>query len=177
MLSNEQKIWTVANKDEEKFLRSRPADFDFSKYTEKELRELIATMRTIMRRAKGIGLSANQVGLDMQLFVAEIPQRNKGPKLYAIFNPKIERTSKDTINMEEGCLSVPETWGTVARPREIILTGLDKHQRPVKIKTGGLLARVFQHEVDHLNGIVFIDKAMEIHKSPPKESAQQPDAQ
>lgn len=154
----------ITSKEEEKFLRKRPADFDFSKYTEKELRELIAAMRSIMRRANGVGLSANQVGLDMQMFIAEVPQHNKSPKLYAIFNPKIERASKETIALEEGCLSVPKTWGSVSRPREVILTGFDKHQKPIKIKTGGLLARIFQHEVDHLNGTVFIDKATNIHE-------------
>lgn len=165
MLSTEQHILTITNTKEEKFLRSRPANFDFSKYTEKDLRELIAAMRAIMRHAGGIGLSANQVGLDMQLFVAELPQRNKGPKLYAIFDPKIERTSKETIDMEEGCLSVPKKWGVVTRPREVVLTGLDKHQKPVTIRARGLLARVFQHEVDHLNGTVFIDKARTIYEA------------
>ncbi len=165
MLSTEQHILTIANTREEKFLRSRPAPFDFSKYTEKDLRELIAAMRAIMRRANGIGLSANQVGLDMQLFVAELPQRNKGPKLYAIFNPKIESVSKEVINMEEGCLSVPQKWGVVSRPREIVLTGLDKHQKPIKLKAKGLLARVFQHETDHLNGILFIDKAKRVYEA------------
>lgn len=164
-LAKDQHILTVANKQEEKFLRKRPADFDFTKYTEKELRELIATMRAIMRKANGIGLSANQVGLDMQLFIAELPQRNKGPKLYAIFNPKIIDASKEMHAMEEGCLSVPKLYGMVSRPKEVILTGFDKHQKPIKIKANGLLAKVFQHEVDHLNGIVFIDKAKNLHQS------------
>lgn len=165
MLSKEQKILLVTNKDEEKFLRKRPAAFDFSQHTEKDLRELIATMRSIMRNANGIGLSANQVGLDMQMFIAEMPQRNKGPKLYAIFNPQITETSKAVHAMEEGCLSVPKTYGLVSRSKEVTLTGFDKHQRPVKIKTFGLLAKVFQHEVDHLNGIVFIDKATNVHET------------
>ena len=164
MLNEDQHILTITDKAEETFLRKRPADFDFTKYTESELRALITTMRAIMKRANGIGLSANQVGLDMQLFVAKIPQRNKGPKQYAIFNPKIERSSKEQIDMEEGCLSVPKRYGVVSRPREIVLTGFDKHQKPLKIKASGLLARVFQHEVDHLNGIVFIDKAKRVYE-------------
>lgn len=165
MLQKDQAIWTVNNGKEEKFLRTRPAAFDFSKYTTKELRELIATMRFIMHRAGGVGLSANQVGLDMQLFVAEIPQKNKRSKLYAIFNPKITGTSKDLRPMEEGCLSIPRTHGVVSRPWEVVLTGLDKHQKPVKIRATGLLARVFQHEYDHLNGILFTDKAQSIEIS------------
>lgn len=164
ILSKEQHILVVTNKEEEKFLRTKPADFDFSKYTEKDLRELIATMRSIMRNASGVGLSANQVGVDMQLFIAEIPQRNKGPKLYAIFNPKIVKTSKEVRAMEEGCLSVPKLSGLISRSKEVTLTGFDKHQRPVKILASGLLARVFQHETDHLNGTVFIDKATNLHE-------------
>lgn len=126
-------------------------------------------MRSIMRNANGIGLSANQVGLDMQFFIAEIPQRNKGPKLYAIFNPVITSVSKEQNAMEEGCLSVPKLSGLVSRPKEVVLTGFDKHQKPVKIKTGGLLAKIFQHEVDHLNGTVFIDKAVNVHEVQPDE--------
>ena len=168
MLKKDQAIWTVNNRQEETFLRTRPANFDFSKYTPKELRELIATMRFIMRRAGGVGLSANQVGLDMQLFVAEIPQKNKRSKLYAIFNPKITSASKDLRPMEEGCLSIPHTHGIVTRPWEVVLTGLDKHQKPVKIRATGLLARVFQHEYDHLNGIIFTDKAQSIEISTPQ---------
>lgn len=162
MLSKEQRILTIENKREEKILRTRPANFDFSKYTEKELRELIATMRAIMRRAKGVGLSANQVGLDMQLFVAELPQKKRGPKFFAIFNPQFTEKSQEMIDMEEGCLSVPRAHGVVSRPRSAVLTGLDKHQKPIKIRATGLLARIFQHEVDHLNGIIFTDKARNI---------------
>jgi peptide deformylase len=159
----------VTNKEEEKFLRKRPADFDFSKYTEHDLRELIAAMRSIMRKANGVGLSANQVGLDMQLFIAEIPQRNKAPKLYAIFNPKIIRASKELRTMEEGCLSVPKLSGLTTRSKEVTLTGFDKHKKPVKIKAAGLLAQVFQHETDHLNGALFIDKATNIHEVLPEQ--------
>lgn len=69
------------------------------------------------------------------------------------------------MDMEEGCLSVPRTHGVVTRPRSVVLTGLDKHQKPIKIRATGLLARIFQHEVDHLNGIVFTDKAKNIEIS------------
>lgn len=171
IVSKDQHILTIANKNEEKFLRKRPDDFDFSKYTEKELRELIATMKSIMRKANGVGLSANQVGLNMQLFIVEIPQKNKGPKLYAIFNPKIIKASKDLRTMEEGCLSVPKVSGLMSRSKEVTLTGFDKHQKPVTIKAGGLLARAFQHETDHLNGVIFIDKATNLHEVQPYEES------
>jgi len=169
MLSKDQPIWIITNEQEERFLRTHPANFDFSKYTPKEIRELIATMRFIMKRANGVGLSANQVGLDMQLFVAEIPKQGKRSKLYAIFNPKIVEASKNLRPMEEGCLSVPRTRGVVSRPWEVTITGFDKYQKPIKIRTIGLLARIFQHEIDHLNGILFIDSAQNIAIDTPQD--------
>src|SRR3989344_5558254 len=112
-----------------------------------------------MRTAHGIGLSANQIGLNMRVFVAEVPDAQGGMKSYAIFNPKLEKFSGEKIPFEEGCLSVPLTYGTVERAERVTLTGFDKNGGPVKIKAWGLLARVFQHEVDHLEGKLFIDKA------------------
>ena len=125
-------------------------------------------MRSIMHRANGVGLSANQVGLDMQFFVAEVPRKNKSPKLYAVFNPQIATASKETGELEEGCLSVPYTHGMVRRPQAVTLTGLDKHQKPITIKASGLLARIIQHEMDHLSGTLFIDKATRIQVEQPE---------
>ncbi|MBI5401505.1 peptide deformylase [Candidatus Wolfebacteria bacterium] len=163
-----QKILTIKNKSEEKFLRKRAADFDFSKFTKKEIRELVDKMKKIMKDANGIGLSANQIGLDIQMFVAGMPQsasqRNGSPKFYAIFNPKLTKQSSVKSPMEEGCLSVPELYGDVERPEKTTLTGFDKNQKPIKIKAVGLLARIFQHEVDHLNGVLFVDKAKDVRK-------------
>lgn len=155
----EYKILTIANKTEENFLRRKAAVFNFSNLSKKELDELIKKMRAIMKVAIGVGLSANQIGLDFQLFVAEIPQKKGTPKFYAIFNPKIIKASEETEVLEEGCLSVPMIYGEVERSKKITLEGLDKNQKKIRIKAFGLLARVFQHEVDHLNGILFIDRA------------------
>ncbi|MEK7062176.1 MAG: peptide deformylase, partial [Patescibacteria group bacterium] len=77
---------------------------------------------------------------------------------YAIFNPEIIKFSKQTEIIEEGCLSVPGVLGEVERPKKIALTGFNKNDQKIKIKAEGLTARVFQHETDHLNGILFIDK-------------------
>jgi peptide deformylase len=152
-------IWTIDNKDQEKFLRRKASSFDFSKHDKKEIREIVKNMRTEMAKALGFGLSANQVGLDMRLFVAKV-----NGKQYAIFNPVIAKFSKETILMEEGCLSIPEVYGTVERPEKITIEGFDANNKKIKIKAWGLLARVFQHETDHLNGILFIDKAKTLHK-------------
>ena len=157
-------ILTIDAKKEEKFLRKRTADFDFEKFTKKEINELITRMRRIMQKANGIGLSANQIGLDLKMFIAETQDTQGGTKFYAVFNPKIEKVSDEKIVYEEGCLSVPGKWGEVERAEKIIVGGQDKNGKPAKIKAWGLLARVFQHEIDHLNGKLFIDKAKKVHE-------------
>ncbi|MDI6717787.1 MAG: peptide deformylase [Patescibacteria group bacterium] len=157
-------IFTINNKREEKFLRKKTADFDFSNVSKKEIADLIKKMREIMKKEIGIGLSANQIGLDMRLFVAEIPQHDKTFKFFSVFNPNIIKTSKETSVLEEGCLSAPGFYGEVKRLNKITLEGYDKNGRKIKIKAQGLTARVFQHEIDHLNGILFIDKAVNLRK-------------
>lgn len=152
------KILTINNKKEEKFLRRPTAEFDFSKYQLSKIKELIKTMRTAMKEANGIGLSANQIGIDAKVFVAQVPDNHGRIKFYAIFNPIIVKTSKESEILEEGCLSVPETFGPVKRAAKIVLTGFNQYGKKIKIKAWGLLARVFQHEVDHLNGKLFIDR-------------------
>ncbi len=154
------RIWTIQDKKEEKFLRKKAAKFDFKKHGKKEIRELVRKMREAMKTANGIGLSANQIGLDMKFFVAQ-PEK----KFYAVFNPEIIKASPEKTAMEEGCLSVPELFGVVERPDKIILTGFDMNNKKIKIKAWGLLARVFQHEVDHLNGALFIDKCRAVQKA------------
>ena len=157
------KILTIANKKEEQFLRKKTEEFDFSKWKRADIAELIKKMHRMMREANGIGLSANQIGLPYQFFVAEVPGDN-GLKFYSIFNPKIEKVSKEKAKEEEGCLSIPGVYGDVDRPERIVISGQDKNKRPLKIKAWGLLARVFQHEIDHLNGILFIDKAKKLYE-------------
>lgn len=158
-------ILTIDSTKNKKFLRKKIAEFDFSKFGRKEIKRLIEDMKKKMKTAQGIGLAANQVGIDAKVFVAQIPDEKGGMKFYAIFNPKIEKTSSIKETLEEGCLSVPKTYGEVERSEKITLTGYDQNGRKIKIKAWGLLARVFQHEVDHLNGILFIDKAKNIHKA------------
>jgi peptide deformylase len=156
-------ILVVNNKKEEKFLRRKTADFDFKKFTKKEVAELVARMRRIMHAAQGIGLSANQIGLDFNMFVAEVPDMdNGGMKFYALFNPKIEKKSGDVAVLEEGCLSIPGKWGYVPRTERVTLSGFDKNGKAVKIKAWGLLAHVFQHETDHLQGKLFIDRTKKV---------------
>ncbi|MEK7147201.1 MAG: peptide deformylase [Patescibacteria group bacterium] len=151
-------ILTIKNKTEEKFLRRPARLFDFSKFSKKEIGELIKKMRKEMKIAQGIGLSANQIGLDFKVFVAEAPSETGAVKFYAVFNPAIKSFSKEIFEIEEGCLSVPNFYGKVKRPAKIVLSGFDKNNKKITIKAWGFLARVFQHETDHLNGILFTDK-------------------
>jgi peptide deformylase len=154
-------IWIITDKKEAKLLRKKTAKFDFSKYNRKEIQNLIKKMREVMKTAGGIGLSANQIGLDLNFFIAQ-PEK----KFYAIFNPELTKESKEKILMEEGCLSVPQSYGAVMRPKKITLIGQDSSGKKIKIKAWGILARVFQHEIDHLNGVLFIDKAESVQKIP-----------
>lgn len=155
-------ILTTGKKENEKFLRKKTVAFTFEKWKPAEMRKLVSDMRDTMRAARGIGLSANQIGRTFRMFVAEVPSEH-GMKFYAIFNPVIERKSKETVVQEEGCLSIPGVYGPVERPERVTLSGFDKQGKPLKIKAWGLLARVFQHEVDHLDGVLFIDRAKETY--------------
>ena len=156
-------IWTIDDKKEGKFLRRKTQDFDFSKFSKNEIEDLIRRMRRAMKEASGIGLSANQIGLDMKVFVAGVPQANGGMKFYSAFNPRIEKAEGRAVSYEEGCLSVPGKYGMVERPDRVTLIAEDKAGKPIKIKAFGLTARVFQHETDHLNGKLFIDRTTDIH--------------
>ena len=119
----------------------------------KEIKQLIDDMVLTMRKAKGIGLAATQVGYDGRVIVIE----TKNGAL-ACVNPEIVKTSNDKEPGEEGCLSVPGTYGFVERFKRVTVRSFDEKGQQQTHEAAGLLARVFQHEIDHLNGIVFIDK-------------------
>jgi peptide deformylase len=156
-------MYLIDNEAQRAFLAKPTETFDFKSHSRKEIDELLRHMRRVMREANGIGLSANQIGLPHRLFVAEVPGRDE-MKFYAVFNPEIEKIEKEKVSMEEGCLSVPGIYGDVERPARLTLKGQDKQGKPVKIKAWGLLARVFQHEVDHLAGKLFLEKAKDTYR-------------
>ncbi|MFH0890568.1 MAG: peptide deformylase [Candidatus Liptonbacteria bacterium] len=165
-------IVTITLDKDEKFLRRKAIPFEVKNghfahgekiFSRTEINQLLMDMKKSMRGAHGVGLSANQIGLTYRLFVAEVPNNQGENKFYAIFNPELEPTGSDKEKAEEGCLSVPALWGEVSRYDRVILRGYDKNCRPLKIKAWALLARVFQHEMDHLNGTLFIDKAKNLH--------------
>ncbi len=131
-----------------------------------ETRTLIVRMRAIMKEHNGIGLAANQIGKNIRLFVAEpVYGKSKNGKFYALINPEIIARSETFDEIEEGCLSVPGVQGVSKRSKTVTMTGLDEYGRKVKIKARGLLAWIFQHEMDHLNGILFVDNARTIKRA------------
>ncbi len=127
------------------------------------LQHLIDDMAETMHAANGIGLAAIQIGVPERVIVVQLPEEEdeeenpRDGRLYAIVNPKLARKSRDMEDGVEGCLSIPGLVGELLRHRAVTVKGLDPRGRPVRIKAEGLLARVFQHEIDHCDGILFID--------------------
>ena len=139
--------------------------FDGKVFPRGEFSKLVLTMRTMMKRSNGVGLSANQVGLPYRMFVAQVPNQQGEVKFYTVLNPELGKDGREKSTQEEGCLSVVGVYGTVERPERVTLRGYDRNGKVLKIKAWGLLARVFQHEVDHLDGKLFIDKAKHLTKA------------
>ena len=131
------------------------------KVTEVDLKtiELIKNMFDTMRNASGIGLAANQVGSDKSIFVIDISQVEdyEDTKPIALINPKIINRSEKKILMEEGCLSIPDVREEVRRPESITIVYHDTDLQEHTLEADGLMARVMQHEYDHLQGILFTD--------------------
>jgi len=150
-------ILTVDNEQHLKVLRSK------SRKVQSVTPKLVAfaeQMLETMREANGVGLAAPQVGVTQRFFVAELPadEENDEPaQTYILFNPEIVKGRGEEVGYE-GCLSIPGYIGEVARQEHITVKGLNEKGRPVRFKLQGYLARVFQHEIDHLDGILFTDR-------------------
>jgi peptide deformylase len=110
-------------------------------------------MRVTMEEASGIGLAANQIGLDARVFVAKWDD-----KFYAVFNPRVEKPSHEKETIEEGCLSIPGKYGEVERPASVTLVGQSVTGKRLRIRARDMLARILQHEVDHLDGKLYPDR-------------------
>ena len=125
-----------------------------------ELKDIVEEMFELMYDARGIGLAANQVDLPLQLFVCNtLSDPDKGEELVFI-NPVIS-SPKGTSEAEEGCLSLPEVHGNVTRPEKIHISAYDLQGNEIDQTVDGLLARVIQHEFDHLQGVMFVDRVSE----------------
>ena len=151
------------------------------------LHTLIDDMIETMKDAPGVGLAAPQVAQSLRLFVAcldeepvagddpDVPKPPEPPGLgrtHVMINPTITRYIGEDVVGTEACLSIPQYLGDVSRPHGIIIKYLDRHGQKRKLRTHGWMARVLQHEYDHLDGVIFIDKAEKVWRSEPEDQAQ-----
>jgi peptide deformylase len=137
---------------------------------DKKLQTVIDDMIETMREAPGVGLAAPQVGISNRLIVVEYYENEQAEevedeakkKVWVLLNPEIVKASDEKVMGVEGCLSVPNLVGEVERHDAVQIKGLNRHGQPMRVKAQGWLARIFQHEIDHLNGIVFTDLATRV---------------
>jgi peptide deformylase len=130
-----------------------------------ELQALVDDMVETMRNAPGVGLAAPQVASPLRVIVVEFGDEENEevpPKLYTMVNPEIVRVSEETVVGTEGCLSIPGFIGDVERLDQITIKGQNRFGMLMRVKANGWLARIFQHEIDHLNGVLFTDRALRI---------------
>lgn len=144
-----------------------------------ELERLLDDMVETMRAAPGVGLAAPQVGERLRVITVEfaIPpedpeQEPNPPQLYKLVNPEITRHSAETVSGAEGCLSIPGYMGQVERYQSVTVKGFTPKGQRTAIKADGWLARIFQHEIDHLDGVLFIDRALEVWKLEEQETSE-----
>jgi len=138
----------------EKILKEKAApvmEFD------SELQMLIDDMIETMYAAPGVGLAANQVGVSKQVIVIDVSSKEEQSPLIVLINPKIVHVEGE-IAIEEGCLSIPGYITLIKRAEKVKVTGLDRQGKTVEIEGTGFLSRALQHEIDHLNGILLVDR-------------------
>jgi len=134
-----------------------------------DTQSLIDNMIETMRASNGVGLAAPQVDVGKRIIVIEYAENDededapeKPPTLYEVLNPEIVRHSPHVVNGTEACLSLPGYYGDVERYETVTVKGLNRQGKPFKKKARGWLARIFQHEIDHLDGILYIDRASQM---------------
>jgi peptide deformylase len=128
-----------------------------------EIVRLSADMIETMRLSHGAGLAANQVGEVLRLIVLDLERENRQSTPLIVLNPVIVESSDEEIG-EEGCLSVPKYWEFVKRAKKVFVKGMTIEERPFEMTCEGHMARVFQHEIDHLSGVLFIDRLSPVKK-------------
>jgi peptide deformylase len=132
-----------------------------------ELHKLLDDMVETMREAKGVGLAAPQIGLDQRITVIEYPDDEDKPeetmRRYELINPEIVKTKGSEV-AQEGCLSLPGLAADVERATYVLIKAQDRHGKEVRIKAYDWLARIFQHEIDHLHGVLMTERAEQVYK-------------
>jgi peptide deformylase len=151
--------WIILT-DPNPILRTSAADVSVKEVTTPEFQKFADEYTAFMVNSNGVGLAANQIGISKRI-IAVLEKRT----VSVYVNPEIIKTSSATMESEEGCLSVPGVFGIVDRAKRIRVRALDRHGRHVEFNVAGFPATIFQHEIDHLNGILFTDKAKQILKN------------
>jgi len=152
-------------KEPNPILRQVAAPVSLDDLAAPETQALLDQMIETMFAANGVGLAAPQVGVSKRMIAVLM---NEKPYVFA--NPEIVSSNPRKTDSEEGCLSVPETFGIVKRSRGVQVKALDRSGKPATVKVSGLPAVIFQHEIDHLNGTLFIDKVERLVESPKTET-------
>ena len=145
----------------EEILHKSLAPVTEADYGSDRLATLISDMFATLYVAEGVGLAANQIGVDLRVFVYDCPDENNVRHVGHVCNPEVEElpaAERHLDESDEGCLSVPGPYKKVARPDSAVVRGTDQHGNPVELRGTGYYARCLQHETDHLNGYLYIDR-------------------
>lgn len=132
---------------------------------DEDIQLIIDRMAATMYHAPGVGLAAIQVGIDLSIIVYDISAKDEEPDLQVLINPVIVESSGSTVTENEGCLSVPDLQANVKRHEFVRVNALDRHGNSVQLEAKDLLAIVLQHEIDHLNGVLFIDRISSLKRN------------
>jgi peptide deformylase len=149
---------------------------------DRKFQKLVDDMVETMLDAPGVGLAAPQVAVSQRVIVVHLPDDEDSRELYGkdagvfyvLVNPEILKASKETVEGVEACLSIPGYFGRVDRHEKVTVKALDRHGKPTRVKAEGWLARVFQHEIDHLDGRLYIDIANEVWLHRPEDDEEAP---
>jgi len=129
------------------------------------VRKLMDDMLETMYDAPGVGLAAPQVGVARRIIVVDTAKDPNPPKPYQMANPEIVWASDELVDYEEGCLSLPEHYSDVTRPAKVRIRYLDRDGKPQELEAEGLLATALQHEIDHLDGVLFVDHISKLKRN------------
>jgi peptide deformylase len=144
-------------------LRQKAAKVDPARVKDAKFQKLLDDMIETMRAYDGVGIAAPQIGLPLAIFCVEYKSNRRYPSMpdipvYTVINPKLTVTDASEVRLMEGCLSVPDLRGDTPRAKAVRLEGLDRHGAPLKLEVKGFHARILQHEYDHLQGKVYLDR-------------------
>ena len=161
-------------KEGEPVLRRVAKKVDPKEIADPLFQQLIDDMFETMYAAPGVGLAAPQVNVSKRLFVVDAGEDEEHPEgtKHVVINPKIE-SAREEVELVEGCLSVPGFVGDIMRYERVVVTGLDRNGQKIRLEGGDLFAQALQHEIDHLNGVLYIDKAKDVRKPKPKDEEEE----